>query len=307
MGKFSGHISDVDLHLLRVFRTVAEVEGISSAEAVLGVGRSTISRQITDLETRLGIVLCERGRSGFRLTREGRAILDQLEDLFNSVEDFRRHVSELQDNLTGELKLAITDSFVGQGSNPLPRALQEYSRQAPNVRLRLMKITPNSMERELGRRRCHIGLKPVYTELSGRHYEHLYIERNRLYCSAGHPLAKLSRQNPIGRDIIRQHRFASLSYKSGYAKILWELAVVPSAHANDLEGMVCLILSGNFLGFLPENFAQHFVASGALCRVDSPDTHYSVPFKAVLLEHEEKSLVSRLFLNCLRNAYSAQQ
>ncbi|MFM7786129.1 MAG: LysR family transcriptional regulator, partial [Gammaproteobacteria bacterium] len=62
-----GQVTDLDLRLLRVFRTVVESGGFAAAELALNVGRSTISKQIKDLETRLGMRLCRRGRGGFAL------------------------------------------------------------------------------------------------------------------------------------------------------------------------------------------------------------------------------------------------
>ena len=59
---------DVDLKLLRVFETIVKCGGFSAAQAALNVGQSTISEQMTQLEARLGVKLCQRGRSGFRLT-----------------------------------------------------------------------------------------------------------------------------------------------------------------------------------------------------------------------------------------------
>jgi DNA-binding transcriptional LysR family regulator len=66
-----GQLSDMDLRLLRVFRSVVECGGMAAAELELNIGTSTISRHIKDLETRLGLTLCRRGRGGFALTPEG--------------------------------------------------------------------------------------------------------------------------------------------------------------------------------------------------------------------------------------------
>ena len=64
-----GQVSDVDMRLLRVFGAVVRCGGISAAELELNIGRSTISRHLKDLETRLGVTLCHRGRGGFVLSR----------------------------------------------------------------------------------------------------------------------------------------------------------------------------------------------------------------------------------------------
>jgi DNA-binding transcriptional LysR family regulator len=66
-----GHVTDTDLRLLQVFRAVVACGGFSAAELELNINRSTISRHIKDLESRLNGTLCRRGRSGFALTEEG--------------------------------------------------------------------------------------------------------------------------------------------------------------------------------------------------------------------------------------------
>ena len=70
MAKRPRQIQQADIRLLRVFQTIAQAGGLSAAELILNVGRSTISRQLTDLELRLGIKLCDRGPGGFALTEE---------------------------------------------------------------------------------------------------------------------------------------------------------------------------------------------------------------------------------------------
>ena len=55
-------IQDIDLRLLRLFITVVQTGGFTAAANQRNVGRPTISTQMADLETRLGMRLCERGR-----------------------------------------------------------------------------------------------------------------------------------------------------------------------------------------------------------------------------------------------------
>src|SRR5581483_6920367 len=62
-----GQVSDLDLRLMRVFKAVVECGGMAAAELELNIGTSTVSRHVKDLETRLGLRLCRRGRGGFAL------------------------------------------------------------------------------------------------------------------------------------------------------------------------------------------------------------------------------------------------
>ena len=64
-------VGNVDIRLLRIFLTVCECNGLSASEFELNIGRSTISKCISDLEASLALRLCDRGPSGFRLTERG--------------------------------------------------------------------------------------------------------------------------------------------------------------------------------------------------------------------------------------------
>ncbi|WP_243747190.1 LysR family transcriptional regulator [Yersinia pestis] len=61
----------MDLRLLRVFKAVVDCGGMSAAELELNISLSTISKHIKDLEQRLGLTLCQRGREGFAVTERG--------------------------------------------------------------------------------------------------------------------------------------------------------------------------------------------------------------------------------------------
>lgn len=83
-----GQLGDMDLRLLRVFKAVVECGGMSAAELELNIGSSTLSRHMKDLEERLGLTLCRRGRAGFALTPEGHRIYEATLQLLGGVEGF---------------------------------------------------------------------------------------------------------------------------------------------------------------------------------------------------------------------------
>ena len=81
-----GQLSNLDLRLLQVFKAVVDCGGLSAAELELNIGTSTVSRHLKDLETRLGLVLCRRGRAGFSVTPEGQRIYEETVRLTNSLD-----------------------------------------------------------------------------------------------------------------------------------------------------------------------------------------------------------------------------
>jgi DNA-binding transcriptional LysR family regulator len=130
-----GQISDMDLRLLRVFRTVVDCGGMAAAELELNIGTSTVSRHIKDLETRLGLTLCRRGRAGFALTAEGEQIYAQTTQLLSATDAFRSSVDEIHQRMGGQLHVAVFDKTASNPASHIAQAISLFTDLAPDVRL----------------------------------------------------------------------------------------------------------------------------------------------------------------------------
>ncbi len=100
-------LSDLDLRLIRVFFAIVDAGGVSSAQAVLNVGQSTINTQLATLEARLGYRLCERERSGFALTSRGEPFVGACRTLLAAVETFDSTARDVGKKLVSTLTLGI--------------------------------------------------------------------------------------------------------------------------------------------------------------------------------------------------------
>ena len=118
-------LSGLDFKLLKVFKAVVEAGGFSAAQNELNVGLAAISKQISDLEIRIGMRLCTRGREGFHLTEEGRLVYQASIDLFASVDNFRDRLSSAQNELIGDLGVGVIDNTISDVNSPLVAALRE--------------------------------------------------------------------------------------------------------------------------------------------------------------------------------------
>ena len=67
-------VTDFDVKLLKIFKSVADCGGFAAAEQQLGITKSTISVHMASLETRMGFRHCRPGRKGFSLTSEGQQV-----------------------------------------------------------------------------------------------------------------------------------------------------------------------------------------------------------------------------------------
>jgi LysR family transcriptional regulator, transcriptional activator for bauABCD operon len=117
-----GRLSDIDIRLLRIFVAVVEQGSFSVAATRLNVSESTVSTHMADLEKRLGMRLCERGRAGFRLTEDGEEVFRATTELLAEAKRFRDKLATLRSALGGTLKIGLPDAMVTHANPALPKA-----------------------------------------------------------------------------------------------------------------------------------------------------------------------------------------
>ncbi|MCG6656913.1 LysR family transcriptional regulator [Halomonas campisalis] len=271
-----GQVGDADLRLLRIYRKVVECGGFSAAQVELGISRAAISMAMNDLETRLGLRLCQRGRSGFSLTDEGAEVYESTLRLLAAVEGFRTRVNGLHAQLKGELNIGITDNLVTMPEMHITHALSALKERGPEVRINIRMIPPSDIELAVLDGRLHTGVVPDLRVLPGLNYLSLYEEESRLYCSDEHPLFAAAE---VDEAALASHAAVVPAYaQTPEIKALHE-SLHAAASASDREGIAFLILSGRYLGYLPTHFAERWIREGRM-RALSPErwrycTHYS--------------------------------
>jgi len=298
---FIGRLENVDLRLLRVFNAIAENGGISGAADRLSVDRSTISRQLTDLETRLQLRLCERSRAGFSLTEEGRIVLAKTQDLFGAVRSFNMHINDIHKELSGDLIIAVSDTSVLNEALNMPAVLRKFNEEAPNVRYTVKSMSPDDIERAVNNRSCSLGIMTSQATTSTLDFLALYEEENALYVHRQHPLFS---RHTLTLEAIKKHEIAVLQYETYMTRLVRELELKVGPVTNNTEGLLSLIQTGKFLGILPTFYAKIFDQSGDLRRVHLPETTYATDMGILAHPRDRSSSMIKLFSNILRDSLS---
>jgi len=297
-----GRVSDVDIRLLRVFRSVVACGGVSAAELELNIGRSTISRHLTDLELRLGIKLCDRGPAGFALTDEGQRVYEASSRLLAAISDFQADVHEVHQRLTGHLAIAFFDKTVTNPEVKISEGIKLFDGIAPEVTLEIHVEPINVIESGVLDGRFHLGIIPTHRPSSSLDYHALYGEQMYLYCGAGHPLFE-RKDKRIARRDITQHKYTGFRFHSANMIAGRELKLKRAADVYSEEALAALILSGRYIGFLPDHFAEIFVRRGTM-RALRPDIyHYRSSFAAIVRRSPKPSRLVATLLGCLCRAH----
>ena len=297
-----GQLGDMDLRLLRVFKTVVDCGGMAAAELELNIGTSTISRHVKDLEVRLGLTLCRRGRAGFSLTAEGEQIYAETLRLLASTSAFRASVDEIHRRMGGHLEVAVFDKTVSNPAAHIGQAIALFCERAPDVTLNLHVAPINAIERGVIDGQFQVGVIPGHRRSDSLLYDTLFDETMLLYCAAGHALFG-ARDQGLGWDDLAAHSFAGLGYHSPNMEISQQKRLPRKATAFDQEAIATLILSGKFLGFLPDHYADSFVRLGQMRAVDPALFRYACSFLGILRRSPEPSRAARVFQACLVAAH----
>lgn len=297
-----GQLSDADLRLLRVFKAVVDCGGMAAAELELNLAMSTISRHVKDLETRLGLVLCRRGRAGFALTPEGEQIYAATEQLLAATEAFRGSLHDVHRRLAGDLHVAVFEKTVSNPQARIAQAVAAFRQQAPQVTLHMHVGTIAMIERGVIDGQYHLGIIPEHRRSDSLAYDALFNETMYLYAGQGHPWFGDAPGRHGWADLRRQD-LAALGYHSPNMALAHERRLERAATASDQEAVATLVLSGAYVGFLPDHYAQAFVDAGRMRAVAPRTLFYRCSFAGIRRRAPGPLRVAETFRQALLQAH----
>ena len=263
-------VTEYDLRLLRIYKAVVENGGFAAAENELGITRSTISVHMSNLETRMKLKLCLRGRGGFALTEEGQAVYYAAINLFDSLNDFSLLVGSLGSELSGELVILCADQLDAAKQKKLAKVIQIVHDSFPNLHLVLDGDSIDNIEKLLLKDKAHIALFPGYQQTEGLCYEPIYSEPIYLCCSKQHEFFTQV------DTVISAEKLASvpaihpgIDIDASGREQLKKLNLSAKAYQFDMRK--AMVLSGRYIGYLPQSYIQRELNSGDM-RIIQPSS-----------------------------------
>lgn len=284
-------LSPADMKSLTVFRAVVEHRGFLGAQTALNLGQPAVSFHIKALEDRVGFRLCQRGRGGFVLTEKGAALYERSKALFASVSAFESDLGELRQSISGVLRLGVVDNTVSDPALPIHRAVGAFVRRAPEARLDIAVGTPEQLLADVISGGLDMAVMPEMQSFRGLDARHFHTETHSLYAAPAHPIWRAPR---IDVAAIEDCAFIVRPYAN-----LRDLRHFPRARAaaaaSNMEAQAIFILSGAFLGYLPDHYAHRWVQAGELREVPPAAARILSPFYLVASAQKPRPLLLRAF------------
>lgn len=127
------------MHLNQIasFLAVSKTLNFTGAARQLGVPQSTISRQISDLETQLGVRLFYRTKRDVQLTDEGRIFLPYAQEIADAARKGTYAVKQIHEGMAGRLSIAV----VSASQKYLSDALAVFHEKYPDIMVDLTRIS----------------------------------------------------------------------------------------------------------------------------------------------------------------------
>lgn len=211
----------LDLRYLRCAILIAEHGSIRRAADALDLPQSTLSRRVQMLESRLGIVLFQRSRSGSRLTRVGEHFIRHAAVGADHLQQVVFGLSSMKAGEVGQLRVGVTASLA-QG--PLGNLLGAYRIRFPRVRVTVEEATSEINTAGVASGRLDLAFVLGTHSVRGCERRYLYSENLYVAVPAGHHLA--SRSSVSWADV-RHETFL----------------VTTSVHGPEVEGIILRGLS----------------------------------------------------------------
>ena len=269
-------LRDIDIRLLRIFCVVVESGGYTPAQEDLNLAANTISTHMSNLESRMGITLCRRGRSGFALTNRGRLAYEATKLFLSTFDNFNAEIERLQEKMVGEVKIGVIDNLITNEQCCLHLALESIAMHAPDVTVAIQILSPNEVEHWLSSSKLHIALLPKHPVTTEIQMDPIFTEHQELFCSTNHPLF-LADEADITPEVIAVQKYVKRGYLSALTSYSSPFKGAAAATAYHMEGLAYFILSGHYVGFLPREYAKHWVSKGEMRPIRPDLHHFEVP------------------------------
>jgi len=178
----------MELRHLRYFVAVAEALNFRRAAERLHVAQPALSKQIQQLEERIGVRLLHRNTGGVSLTDAGAVMLDEARDILERVEMAATAAADAASGKSGRLNVGnlglLTAGF-------LPAVLSEFRARYPQVDVNLIEVGMVDQLNALQTGQVHLGfmIERSVSLAAGFEWVEVLCARPAVVMNREHPLA----------------------------------------------------------------------------------------------------------------------
>jgi len=289
-----------DLNDTLIFVKVVEHGSFISAAKALRLPKTTVSRKVQELETRLGAQLLHRTTRKLGLTEAGNIYFEHSQRIARELDEAENAVGQLQGGPRGWLRITAPYSI---GITWIAPLLGEFHARHPEVRVEML-LSNESLD--LISKEIDVALRVGALPDSNLAARRLSVIRTQVYAS---PLYLERHGEPLHPDDLQHHRtLAMQKQRRNGGSYAWTLhdgkagsdfVIDPILVANDPDALRGALLCGEGLMLNADVAVKAFAEMGHVRRVLAGWTGPEMDFNAVFPRGLVQSPKVRAFVDFL--------
>lgn len=253
----------------RMILLLAETGSIGRAAEREGIASSAVSRRVSDLESRLGVVLFDRSAQGVRLTSAGDAYAKGCRDVLRAIADLDAVMADYATGQLGSLRLACTSSAL---TGRLPELLARFTAKYPAIVLDIQEMAAAKSLLALDEGRADIAIVSDNYDFS--RFEIKPFEDDRVWVLAppDHPLAaQIQPRRDIGFDQVIGYEIVGIHQAGSLDRLLVEAArkagrsLGERVRVESFPALVRMVEAGFGIGFLRSTSLHLLAGTDLVC------------------------------------------
>ena len=287
---------------LKVFCDLVETTSFSKAAAAHGITQSAVSQQVRALETRFGCTLLERSRSGVAATPEGHAFYATCKEMLASWSAFESRLSELKNEVSGELRIA---SIFSIGLHDLPARLDAFRARYPDIVVQVEYRRSAEVYELVESGGVHIGLVAFPSTRPGIMFEIFDEDELVVICHPKHPLAAKKR---IALTAVAGEPFIGFEPDTPTRKMTDRylrkagVKVSPVNEFDNIETVKRVVEIGSGISIVPARTVAAEVASRQLAAIKIESPRMTRPLATIVSRNRPRPPGMKEFIALLKGA-----
>ncbi|WP_127496078.1 LysR family transcriptional regulator [Paenibacillus glycanilyticus] len=243
----------MEVRQMRYFMEVAKREHVTEAANVLHVAQSSVSRQLAQLESELGVDLFIRNGRRVKLTPIGKILLQRVEQMLHMMNEAEREVKEYLDPEKGVVRIAFPISLA---AHVLPKAIYAFRKKYPESKFQMRQALYGDLIDGVVNGEFNLAMiAPLPEEDKHIQQKLLFTERIVALLPIHHPLANRA---SIQLSEIKDESFVTLPEGTIFRKIVLsacqEIGFTPhiAFEGDDIDALKGLVSAGLGIALMPE-------------------------------------------------------
>jgi len=253
----------------RLILLLAETGSIGRAAEREGIASSAVSRRVSDLEARLGVVLSDRSSHGVKLTSAGEAYAEGCRTVLRSIADLEAIMADFGSGQRGSLRLACTSSAL---TGRLPELLAKFAAKYPGIKIAIGEMGAAKALLALDEGQADIAI--VSDNYDFKRFDIKPFEDERVWVLAppDHELARqIEPRKALSFEAVLPHEIVGIHHAGSLDRLLGEAAgkagkeLTEALRVESFPALVRMVEAGFGIGFLRSTSLHLLAGTDLVC------------------------------------------